>query len=41
MTVIADQIIPAGKPWSAVLAGGQRLRIIDVEGNQGVDFLCY
>jgi urea carboxylase-associated protein 1 len=39
--VIAEQIIPAGKPWSAVVRQGQRLRIIDLEGDQGVDFLCY
>jgi hypothetical protein len=41
MAVIADQIIPAGKPWSSVVRRGGRLRIIDLEGNQGVDFLCY
>ena len=41
MGVIVDHIIPAGNPWSAVLARGQRLRIVDLEGNQGVDFLCY
>lgn len=41
MAVVVDQIIPAGKPWSAVIAQGQRLRIVDIEGNQGVDFLCY
>ena len=41
MAVIAEQIIPAGKPWSAVIKRAQRLRIVDIEGNQGVDFLCY
>ena len=41
MAVVVDQIIPAGKPWSAVIGQGQRLRIVDIEGNQGVDFLCY
>jgi uncharacterized protein YcgI (DUF1989 family) len=41
MAVVAEQIIPAGKPWSAVIKQGQRLRIVDIEGNQGVDFLCY
>jgi urea carboxylase-associated protein 1 len=34
-------IVPAGKPWSAILRRGQRLRIVDTEGDQGVDFLCY
>jgi len=41
MAIVAEQIVPAGKPWSAVAKQGQRLRIIDIEGNQGVDFLCY
>ena len=41
MAVVAEQIIAAGKPWSAVIKQGQRLRIVDIEGNQGVDFLCY
>ncbi|MDH3316466.1 MAG: DUF1989 domain-containing protein [Gammaproteobacteria bacterium] len=38
---IANDIVPAGKPWSGVVETGQRLRIIDLEGRQGVDFLCY
>jgi urea carboxylase-associated protein 1 len=41
MAVVTEQIIPAGKPWSAIVKQGQRLRIVDIEGNQGVDFLCY
>ena len=41
MTVVNEQVIPAGRPWSAVINQGQRLRIVDIEGNQGVDFLCY
>ncbi|MFI7584215.1 urea amidolyase associated protein UAAP2 [Kocuria sp. M1N1S27] len=28
-------------PWSAVLAAGQVLTIVDVDGNQAVDFLVY
>lgn len=39
--VLSDEIVPAGAPWSGVLEPGQRLRIIDLEGRQGVDFLCY
>ena len=39
--VILDQTIDAGRPWSGVVEPGQRLRIIDLEGRQGVDFLCY
>ncbi len=38
---ILDKNIPAGEPWSAIVAGGQYLTIIDVEGQQSVDFLCY
>jgi uncharacterized protein len=41
MAIVAEQIVPAGKPWSAIVKQGQRLRIVDTEGNQGVDFLCY
>ena len=36
-----DEIVPAGKPWSAVVRAGEELRIIDLEGQQAVDFLCY
>ena len=39
--VIREAIIPAGEPWSAELNRGQVLRIIDLEGQQGLDFLCY
>lgn len=40
-TIILDEIIPARMPWSTVIEKGQRLRIIDSEGSQAVDFLCY
>jgi len=36
-----DELIPARMPWSCVLEPGERLRLIDVEGAQAVDFLCY
>ena len=39
--ILVDQIIPPGKPWSGTVKKGQILRIIDVEGQQAVDFLCY
>jgi len=39
--VVEDRVIPPGEPWARVLAKGQRLRIIDLEGRQAVDFLCY
>jgi hypothetical protein len=39
--VILDHIIPAKVPWSGIIKKGQHLRIIDREGRQAVDFLCY
>ena len=39
--VIADQIVDAGAHWSSRLPIGRHLRIIDLEGQQAVDFLCY
>jgi len=39
--VIEDTQVPAGAPWSGIVRRGQVLRIVDIEGRQGVDFLCY
>jgi len=39
--VVRDDIVPARAPWDAVVRKGQTLRIIDLEGNQAVDFLLY
>ena len=36
-----DLVIPAGGHWSRVVRAGQTLRIVDLEGRQAVDFLCY
>ena len=36
-----DTVVAAGQPWSARVAQGDRLRLIDLEGQQAVDFLCY
>jgi uncharacterized protein len=38
---VLDKIIPAKMPWTGVIRKGERLRIIDQEGRQAVDFLCY
>jgi urea carboxylase-associated protein 1 len=38
---IVDEIIPARAGWARTVAEGQRLRIVDLEGNQAVDFLLY
>ena len=40
-TPMLDEIVPAGKPWSAVVPEGHYLTIVDLQGQQGVDFLCY
>lgn len=39
--IVIDQIIPARTEWAAIIKKGQHLRIIDLEGRQAVDFLCY
>ena len=39
--VIEDTIIGAGQPWSRIIEKEQMLRIVDLEGKQAVDFLCY
>lgn len=38
---IFDCIVPAGDPFVRLLAEGQYLRIVDLEGNQAVDTLFY
>jgi urea carboxylase-associated protein 1 len=38
---ISDEVVPARAPWSRVVRAGQTLRIVDLEGNQAVDFLLY
>jgi urea carboxylase-associated protein 1 len=39
--VIHDEVLAARAPWSQVVRRGETLRIIDLEGNQAVDFLVY
>src|SRR5258708_9057855 len=38
--VLSDETIAPG-PWTRKIAAGDHLRIIDLEGQQAVDFLCY
>jgi len=40
-TIVHDETVPARAPWMHVVKAGQTLRIIDIEGNQAVDFLVY
>lgn len=36
-----SETIRACAPWSRVIKAGERLRVIDLHGQQAVDFLCY
>ena len=38
---VIDEVVPACAPWSAVVPADGTLRIVDLEGNQAVDFLLY
>jgi urea carboxylase-associated protein 1 len=38
---IYDYVLPATHPWAHVVKRGQILRIVDLGGNQAVDFLVY
>ncbi|HZU63225.1 MAG TPA: urea amidolyase associated protein UAAP2 [Novosphingobium sp.] len=39
--LVLDETVPARAPWMHGVARGQTLEIIDLEGNQAVDFLLY
>jgi len=34
-------VVDPGGSWGALLAQGERVRFVDIEGRQAVDFLCY
>lgn len=40
-TVLEDLTIPPNGHWGRRLAAGDHLRLVDIEGQQAVDFLCY
>ena len=40
-TAAHDDIQQPGEPWSRVIRAGEVLRIVDLEGTQAVDTLCY
>ena len=40
-TIVHDEVVPARAPWLHHIKKGQSLRIVDMEGNQAVDFLLY
>ena len=39
--VVWDEVVPARAPWDHPVRKGETLRIVDLEGNQAVDFLVY
>ena len=39
--ILHDEIVPARAPWMHQVRKGETLRIVDLEGNQAVDFLMY
>ncbi len=39
--ILVDEIVPARSAWHHPLHAGEVLRIVDLEGNQAVDFLLY
>ena len=39
--ILEDVIVAPGSPWGRLVKKGQHVRIIDLEGRQAVDFLCY
>ena len=39
--ILEDIVVPARGSWSRILDRGQTLRVVDLEGRQAVDFLCY
>jgi len=40
-TIVHDEVVTARAPWIQHIKKGQTLRIVDLEGNQAVDFLLY
>lgn len=40
-TILEDTVVPPRAPWSARIPHGAHLRLIDIEGRQAIDFLCF
>lgn len=40
-TIVYREVVPARGRWSRRIETGEKLRIVDLEGQQAVDFLCY
>lgn len=41
MNIVTDMELASGAHWAGVVGAGAMLRIVDLEGQQAVDFLCY
>jgi urea carboxylase-associated protein 1 len=41
VAVFLDVTVAPGTPWGGIIHRGRTLRLIDCEGRQAVDFLCY
>ena len=39
--VMEDTVVGAGLPWSGRVARGEHLVLVDLEGQQAIDFLCF
>jgi urea carboxylase-associated protein 1 len=39
--IVSDEVVPPRRPWGRIIKQGDILRIVDLEGRQAVDFLCY
>jgi len=39
--ILEDRVVPPDGHWGRVIEPGHLLRIVDLEGRQAVDFLCY
>jgi urea carboxylase-associated protein 1 len=39
--ILEELIVPTGAPWSGIVHAGETLRLVDLEGQQAVDFICY
>jgi urea carboxylase-associated protein 1 len=40
-TIVEDRVVPPNGHWGRIVRRGELLRIVDLEGRQAVDFLCY
>ena len=39
--ILHSTVVPPGGDWSGIVKRGQVMRLVDLEGRQAVDFLCY